>query len=58
MRWPNRPGYLLTSPALIIAYRGKALERVMHKHRISHKDLNGALRAANVWNICEVEVRS
>lgn len=57
MRWPNRTGDLLISPALVIAYRGKALERIMHKHRVSYKDLNGALRAANVWNICEIEVR-
>ena len=56
MRWPRWPGFLLTSPSLIIAYRGRALERVMHKHRVSRQDLDGALRGAGVWNICEVEV--
>ncbi len=57
-QWPQRLGYFLTSPALVVVFRGQMLEDVMRKHRISKNDLNGALRSAQVWNICEVEVRS
>lgn len=57
MRWPGRAGGLLVSPALVIAFHGKMLEEVMHAHRVSEKDLYGALRAAQVWSISEVEVR-
>lgn len=46
----------MASPTLIIAYRGKQLNRMMRKHRVSQKDLDSALRIGGVWNICEVEV--
>jgi hypothetical protein len=43
------------SPPLVIAFRGRALTKVMRKHRISETDLNGALRREGIWNIKEVE---
>ena len=45
----------INSPPLVIAFRGRPLEKVMRNHRVSRTDLNGALRRANVWHISEVE---
>ena len=45
----------MNSPPLIIAFRGKPLNQVMRKHRISTSDLNGALRQRSIWHISEVE---
>ena len=46
---------LIQSPPLVIAFRGKSLDKVMRQHRISRTDLNSALRKYQIWNIKEVE---
>jgi len=57
-RFNGHLSWLFQSPPLVIAFRGMMLTKVMKKHRISHTDLNAALRAQNVVNICQVDVRS
>lgn len=47
--------HAFNSPPLVIAFRGRALSKVMRKHRISQTDLNGALRREGIWHIKEVE---
>lgn len=53
---PGLLSQVITAPALVIAYRGRALDKVMHKHRVSNEDLYSALRSKGVWDICQVEV--
>ena len=47
--------HAFNSPPLVIAFRGRALTKVMRKHRISETDLNSAMRRHGIWNIREVE---
>ncbi|KAI1617982.1 hypothetical protein EDD37DRAFT_250839 [Exophiala viscosa] len=54
-RFNGHLSWLFQSPPLVIAFRGMMLTEVMKKHRISNTDLNAALRAQNVVNICQVE---
>lgn len=51
----GRLGQLFTSPPLVVAFRGRMLEKVMESHRISQTDLHGALRQKGVLNISQVE---
>lgn len=51
-----RVRHILNSPPLVIIFRGRTLDKVMMRHRISMVDLNGALRQAKVANVSEVEV--
>lgn len=46
---------ILNSPALIIVFKGRTLDKVMRHHRISMIDLYGALRNHQVINVAEVE---
>lgn len=47
--------WILTSPPLVIVFRGELLTGVMKSHRIAHSDLNGALRQQGIVNISQVE---
>jgi uncharacterized membrane protein YcaP (DUF421 family) len=47
--------HIIQAPPLVIAFRGRALSKVMRHHRISQTDLNAALRGERIWNIREVE---
>lgn len=51
----ERLTWVFQSPPLVIAFRGRMLTKVMRKHRISHMDINAALRQRGVLNICQVE---
>jgi len=54
-RLGERFEHAFNSPPLVIAFRGRALNKVMRQHRISKTDLNGAMRREGIWNIREVE---
>ncbi|KAK4684622.1 hypothetical protein P7C73_g5545, partial [Tremellales sp. Uapishka_1] len=53
--FPKTVGILFTKPPLIVAFRGRFLEEVMKKNRIAMLDINGALRKAGIFNVCQVE---
>ena len=45
----------INAPPLVIAFRGRALDKVMHHHRVSRSDLNASMRKFGIWNISQVE---
>ncbi|ORX38233.1 hypothetical protein BD324DRAFT_620100 [Kockovaella imperatae] len=47
--------HAINAPPLVIAFRGRALDKVMAHHRVSKSDLNGALRRFGIWNISQIE---
>ncbi|KAI6777699.1 antigen [Emericellopsis cladophorae] len=51
----ERLEWLVQGQPLVLVFRGKMLQSVMHKHRISCGNLNAALRQNGVANICLVE---
>ncbi|KAI9638907.1 uncharacterized protein MKK02DRAFT_41934 [Dioszegia hungarica] len=53
-RFP-KAGVLFTKSPLVVAFRGRCLEGLMRKHRITHTDLYGAFRTAGIFAVCEVE---
>jgi uncharacterized membrane protein YcaP (DUF421 family) len=52
---PQRHAWLLTSPPIVIAFRGKLLYKIMSVHRISSGDLYVALRQNNILSVKQVE---
>ncbi|KAH0148840.1 hypothetical protein KCU67_g11290, partial [Aureobasidium melanogenum] len=53
-RLPAQHGWLLTSPPIIIAFRGKLLTKVMVRHRICLGDFYASLRQKNVLDVSEL----
>ncbi|KAH0160911.1 hypothetical protein KCU67_g6547, partial [Aureobasidium melanogenum] len=54
-RLPAQHGWLLTSPPIIIAFRGKLLTKVMVRHRICLGDFYASLRQKNILDVSELE---
>lgn len=54
-RLPAQHGWILTSPPIIIAFRGKLLTKVMVRHRICLGDFYASLRQKNILDISELE---
>jgi len=54
-RLPDHRQWLMSSPPLIIAFRGKLLSKLIARHRISMSDFYVALRQRNVIAVREVE---
>lgn len=54
-RLPARHGWILSSPPIIIAFRGQLLSKVMAAHRISLGDFYASLRQKNILDISQVE---
>jgi uncharacterized membrane protein YcaP (DUF421 family) len=52
----RRFSWLFQAEPVVVAFRGTMLFKVMKKHRISPIDVNAALRALRILNICQVEV--
>ncbi|KAK6000634.1 hypothetical protein QM012_003359 [Aureobasidium pullulans] len=54
-RLPAQHGWILTSPPIIIAFRGKLLTKVMVRHRICLGDFYASLRQKNILDVEELE---
>ncbi|CAD0107919.1 unnamed protein product [Aureobasidium uvarum] len=54
-RLPSKHGWLLTSPPIMIAFRGKLLTKVMVRHRICLGDFYTSLRQKNILDVSEIE---
>lgn len=54
-RLPSRLEWMLSSPPLVIAFRGRLLTKVLTTHRISLCDFYTALRQKNVLSVKDVE---
>lgn len=52
---PSRFSYLLASPPIVIAFRGRLLTKVMSSHRVSQSDLYAALRQRGILSVDEIE---
>jgi len=54
-QWHGKLSCYLSSPPLIIAFRGRMLEKVMQSHRVSHDDFFTALRQQGILSVSQVE---
>jgi uncharacterized membrane protein YcaP (DUF421 family) len=54
-RLPSQHAWILSSPPIIIAFRGKLLTKVMSRHRICLGDLYAFLRQKNILDLSEIE---
>lgn len=54
-RLPAQHGWILSSPPIIVAFRGRLLTKVMAAHRVCLGDLYASLRQKNILDVSQVE---